>query len=117
MPNHHQPANMRVRANRAACPQRRTRRPGTAPGGFYANFPRCWPHRGPQTAPATDRPPPQMIDDRRMTWVIATAITLSVSLGLAAHAAGAGSQAYLLALGFLALSAITLLLLKRFLEG
>ena len=58
-----------------------------------------------------------MIDDRRMTWVIATALTLSVSLGLAAHAAGAGSEAYLLALGFLALSAITLLLLKRFLEG
>ena len=52
-----------------------------------------------------------------MTWVIATALTLSVSLGLAAHAAGAGSQAYLLALGFLTLSAITLLLLKRFLEG
>ena len=52
-----------------------------------------------------------------MTWIIATALTLSVSLGLAAHAAGAGSEAYLLALGFLALSAITMLLLKRFLEG
>ena len=52
-----------------------------------------------------------------MTWIIATAITLSVSLGLAVHAAGAGSQAYLLALGFLAVSAITLLLLRRFLEG
>ena len=52
-----------------------------------------------------------------MTWVIATALALSVSLGLAAHAAGAGSQAPILALGFLALSAITLLLLKRFLEG
>ena len=63
------------------------------------------------------RPPPRLIDDHRMTWVIATAITLSVSLGLAAHAAGAGSQAPILALGFLALSAITLLLLKRFLEG
>ena len=52
-----------------------------------------------------------------MTWIIATALTLSVSLGLAAHAAGAGSQAPILALGFLTLSAITLLLLKRFLEG
>ena len=63
------------------------------------------------------RPPPRLIDDRRMTWIIATALALSVSLGLAAHAAGAGSQAPILALVFLALSAITLLLLKRFLEG